>query len=263
MILAQVSDPHVALEEDGSDNAGARGLAEAVQRITAMAPAPECVLLTGDLTDHGRPEEYARLRALLAPLAVAVHPLVGNHDDRDALRSAFSDHPQVAATTGFVQYAVDAAGLRVIACDTQSPGEDRGVLCAQRLAWLARELDRAGDLPVLLALHHPPFATGIDGMDAIGLTGAGELGVLLEAYAGPCAVVCGHAHRTIVATAGGRSAFLAPSTSLAIALDLRAGVPFRLVHEPPGFALHLHRGGGELVSHMQPLGDFGASFEQS
>ena len=49
------------------------------------------MLLTGDLTETGDPRAYARLRELLAPLAMDVHPIPGNHDDRDALREAFAD----------------------------------------------------------------------------------------------------------------------------------------------------------------------------
>ena len=63
--------------------------------LVALDPQPDAVLLTGDLTDDGDPRSYARVRELLAPLAVPVHPIPGNHDDRDALREAFADHPGV------------------------------------------------------------------------------------------------------------------------------------------------------------------------
>lgn len=260
MILAQVSDPHVGVDPaTGGDNLGARGLALAVERLVAMDPAPACVLLTGDLADGGEPEQYVRLRELLAPLPMPVHPIPGNHDDRDALRAAFADHPLVAATDSYVQYAVELDGLRVLLCDTTIAGELGGVLDGPRLSWLATELEAAADTPVVVAMHHPPFDTGIAAMDAIGLQGASDLAALLARHPGVRLVVCAHAHRAVMATAGGRPVFLCPSTSVAIALDLRPGVPGTLVREPPAFALHLHRNGA-IVSHVQPLGDFGEPF---
>ena len=41
--------------------------------------------------DLGRPEEYAWLRELLAPLSLPLVVVPGNHDDRDAMRAAFAD----------------------------------------------------------------------------------------------------------------------------------------------------------------------------
>jgi 3',5'-cyclic AMP phosphodiesterase CpdA len=86
-LLAQLSDPHVFAAT--GDPAAADALAAAVRDVRALRPAPDAVLLSGDLAADGRPEEYARVRELVAPLAMAVHALPGNHDDRAALRAAF------------------------------------------------------------------------------------------------------------------------------------------------------------------------------
>lgn len=43
-------------------------LAQAVAHINALDPTPDAVIASGDLTDHGRAEEYALLRELLADL---------------------------------------------------------------------------------------------------------------------------------------------------------------------------------------------------
>ena len=222
---------------------------------------PECVLLTGDLVAEGLPEEYARLREMLAPLPMPVHPIPGNHDSREALREAFSDHPLVAATAGdaFVQYVVELDGLRVVMCDTKTESAG-GSFDGPRLTWLDSVLSGAGGDPVLVAMHHPPFETGIAAMDAIGLDGTDDLAAVLARHPSVALVVCAHVHRTGMATCGGVPVFLCPSTSVAIALDLRPGAPGRLIREPPGFALHVVRGGGEIVTHVQPLGDFGEPF---
>ena len=64
-MLVQLSDPHVvapgALLEGAIDTAAL--LAQAVATAAALGPA--AVVLTGDLTERGRAEEYAQLRTLL------------------------------------------------------------------------------------------------------------------------------------------------------------------------------------------------------
>ena len=104
-LLAQISDPHVAAAD--GDPAAADGLAGAVRDVGALRPAPAAVLLSGDVAADGRASEYARVRELLAPLAVPVHALPGNHDDRAGLRAAFgvrrtsrSATPSSAASCG-------------------------------------------------------------------------------------------------------------------------------------------------------------------
>ena len=94
MLIAQVTDPHIKaagrLAYRTVDSA--QKLRDCVAHLNALDPRPDIVLLTGDLVDLGRPEEYAVLREILAPLAAPVYVIPGNHDERGALRAAFSDH---------------------------------------------------------------------------------------------------------------------------------------------------------------------------
>ena len=106
------------------------------------------------------------MRELLAPLAMPVHPLMGNHDDREALRAAFSDHPGVAAAGEFVQYTAQCGPVTVIVCDTHVPElGTAGGSGPERLGWIEAELERAAGSPTVLALHHPPILTGIHEFD--------------------------------------------------------------------------------------------------
>ena len=56
---------------------------------------------------------------------------------------------------------VDAGALRLLALDTHVPGKPYGLICEERRGWLARELAAAMDRPVMVFMHHPPFATGM------------------------------------------------------------------------------------------------------
>ena len=180
-LLLQLSDLHI--REPGRLAYGridtAPFLARAVQNILELPQQPDAIVITGDLTDFGRPQEYAHLRALLAPLPMPVYLLPGNHDDRAQLRAAFADHTYLG-DDGFVQYSVPVGPIQLIALDTVVPGASGGSLCSERLDWLQAELAHHRGRPVVIAMHHPPFQTLIGHMDEIGLDhGSAALGALV------------------------------------------------------------------------------------
>ncbi|MHA7398383.1 phosphodiesterase [Burkholderia pseudomallei] len=252
MLLAHISDLHIkrpgALAYRRVDTAA--HLARCVARLNALEPRPDAVLVTGDLTDFGDDDEYAHLKALLAPLAMPYYLLVGNHDDRAALRRAFPARVELQSGE-FVQYALDLGPLRVIALDSQIPGASGGTLCDARLAWLADQLDAARDRPVIVALHHPPFACGIGHMDAMRLApdAASRRDALLRRHPNVERVLCGHVHRTMFARFGGTIASAVPAPAHQVTFDLRDGGPSSFSMEPPAFAVHRHAPGAGLASH--------------
>ena len=155
-VLAQISDPHLRIGR--GDRGSAEALTAAVGAVAALHPAPEAVLLSGDLTDHATDSEYERVRELLAPLSMPVHVLAGNHDDADGLRAHFGA-PGAAGEP--LQYSARIGSLRLIACDTTLPGRIDGALGPQRLAWLEAELAADRETPTVVAMHHPPVLTGL------------------------------------------------------------------------------------------------------
>lgn len=264
-VLVQLSDTHVVAPGRllmGRVDTPAF-LRQAVQSVLRLQPAATAVLVTGDLVDRGSVEEYRYLRELLAPLTCPVWLMPGNHDAAAALRAAFPDHgylqpdPHDAALAPFVLYAQALDGLRVVALDTVVPGAPHGALCEARLRWLERTLAQAPDVPTVLAMHHPPFVTGIAHMDEMGLRqGADELAALLRRHPQVQRVICGHLHRAIVQGFGGTVVMTVPSTAHQIALDLRADGPAAWLMEPPGFGVHTLRN-GRLVSHVAASGEYG------
>lgn len=260
MIIAQISDTHILekgqIFKDRVDTAGC--LARAVHHLSGMTPPPDVVLGTGDLVEGGRPEEYRHLHELLAPLPMPVYLIPGNHDDREALVSEFSDHGYLPRP-GSIQYVVEGYPVRLVALDTLIPGQGGGLLGAERLAWLESRLAEAPERPTVIFMHHPPFLTGIRRMDAHGLADAEAAGKVVRRHPQVERVLCGHLHRPIHVRWAGTVASTAPSTAHQIWLDLRedgalGALGFTL--EPPACQIHVWRPGTGLISHTSYIGDW-------
>lgn len=254
MILCQISDPHIkrkgALAYGRVDTAAY--LTRCIDRIRALRPLPDVVVITGDLVDRGDDEEYAHLRELLTALPISHYLMVGNHDNRQALREVFHDHAYLGSGTDFVQYTADLGPCRLIALDTQDPPHSGGSLCEARLEWLEEQMRFAGEQPVILAMHHPPFATGIAHMDAIGIpaTERARLAAVVARHPNIERIVCGHLHRPIQHRFAGTLASTCPSPAHQVAFDIRPDAPSAYRLEPPAFQIHAWLPGEGLVSHL-------------
>ncbi len=263
MIVAQITDTHIS-QPDGEPEQRFRTsahLGRAVAHLNALTPAPDVVIVTGDLVDAGSPEEYRRLRALLAPLAAPVYLIPGNHDEREALRAAFADGGYFPSE-GFLQYTVEDWPLRLVALDTYLPGQVGGLLCEERVAWLAARLEEQPERPTLILLHHPPLASGVRRMDAWGLENAEALGAVVARHPQIERIVCGHLHRPITWRWHGTVVSTCPATAHQIALDLNpAAEQIDLVMEPPCCQLHVWTPELGLVTHTSYIGQFPAEPE--
>jgi 3',5'-cyclic-AMP phosphodiesterase len=248
-VLAQLSDMHLKAGADG--DAPAAALEAAIERVLALDRPPDAVILSGDLVDGGGEDEYARVRDLLAALPMPRHVLVGNHDDRARLSATLG----VPMSDGLVQYVDDLGPLRLVCCDTITPGTDAGEYGPERVAWLRAALEADRETPTIVAMHHPPLPIGISGLDAIGLPleDRRAIGALLAEHPQIRRVICGHVHRTVAGEVGGRPVTTCPSTYLQARLDLRLDGEIELRTETPGFLIHAWIG-DQLLSHVQPLG---------
>jgi 3',5'-cyclic AMP phosphodiesterase CpdA len=257
-LLAQVTDSHI--REPGQLAYGrldtAPYLSAALGTLMRMPQKPDAVILTGDLTDFGRPGEYAHLAKLLASLNMPFYLMPGNHDDRDHLRDGFPNHGYLG-TGEFIQFSIKVRDIRIVAIDTTEPGLSSGRLCAARLDWLRAELAADPATPTVVAMHHPPFKTLIGHMDEIGLLeGGGELESIIAAHPNVKRVICGHLHRTIYTGFAGIVASTAPSPAHQVCLDFRSGADSAWNLEPPGFHLHVWNSAGALLTHAIPIGQF-------
>jgi 3',5'-cyclic AMP phosphodiesterase CpdA len=230
-------------------------LSNAVRHLNALDPRPDLVLLSGDLVDSGTAAEYQTLRDLLAPLEIPVRAIPGNHDDRERFRAAFAPDGYVPAA-GPINYVCDVGALRVVALDVTVPGLHHGQFDETAAAWLAAVLDGQRERMTLLMMHQPPFAIGVRYLDDYLCRGGEELARLLQRHPQVERVLCGHVHRHMQLRFGGTLLCTAPSTTTAIALDLRPDAEPQSNVEPPGFLLHHWRPDVGLLTHWLPIGTF-------
>lgn len=247
MRIVQLSDLH--LTSDGSLLYGRvntwAAFAAAVIRVQALAPKADFLLLTGDLANDGDLPTYRRLADRLRALGIPYAVMPGNHDRRGAMREGF---PAQAWNAGeLCCQSVDLGGGRLMLLDTLVPGEEWGEVSSAQLAWLEAI---SGGRPALLAMHHPPFAIGISGMDAIRCREEERLATWLQGRPEVAAVLCGHVHRFVATSFAGRPALTAPSPVHQIAI---ADGPLAWTEEPGGFLLHEWDPGAPLVTHYVPI----------
>ena len=250
MLIAHLSDFHIRPR-----GALAYGVSEtnlfaehAIHALLRLAPRPDCVIVSGDLTDCGLAEEYEILASLFARLPMPVFAVPGNHDRREPFRAAFAPGGYLPPD-GYLNFAIDRGEVRIIGLDSLVAGESHGALAPDTLRFLAHALAERPDATTLVMLHHPPFETGIGHMDQVGLReGVAELEVILHAHPQVARVLCGHVHRSIQTMVGGRLCQIAPSVAHQVTLDLRTEAPSCFVLEPPEFLIHRVEG-GRVVTH--------------
>ena len=254
MLIAQLSDPHFmpGVRLFGRlDTAGY--LERAVDHLNGLGP--DVVLITGDLTNDGDAEAYAAFAAIVAGLRAPFFVLTGNHDDRELMRAWFAEHGYLP-DSGPLCYAIDQFAVRLIALDTLVAGKPWGQLGPEQLAWLDAQLGEVRDKPTIVALHHPPFRTGIGHMDRSMLRDADALAAVIGRHPQVERVLCGHVHRAIESRFAGTLAQSAPSCAHQAELVL-GEAPATWICEPPAVLLHWWSPEGGLVSHKSMIGDYG------
>jgi 3',5'-cyclic-AMP phosphodiesterase len=108
---------------------------------------PDVVVVKGDLTSSGRPEEFAAFHRAYGRFGDRLHVIRGNHDSYDGARDYAGDA------------VVDGPGFRLALLDTARAGRPNGSLDADQLDWLDTVAAEAGT-PVLVMGHHHPWLGG-------------------------------------------------------------------------------------------------------
>ncbi len=211
MLLAQLSDLHICTPDSmlGQFLDPLERLHSAIDTLNGLDRQLDALVITGDLVDTGSSEEYRLLRDELDRCRFDWYVLAGNHDLADGFASAFGDRAELSSGPPF-RWVTDHHPLRLIGLDTTVADRHDGELDTEQLEWLSATLAAEPEHPTVVAMHHPPFTTGIWWMEYTGLHSAADLERIIRANPQVVRVVSGHVHRdasttwgtTVVSSAG-------------------------------------------------------------
>lgn len=250
-LIAQITDLHIDDRSAGVNPLKGdtrERLSRTVGYLNQFVPRPSVVLITGDLTDFASPEEYAAARSILDRLEMPSFVIPGNHDRREVLRDAFSDHDYLPGE-GFLHYVVEHYPLRLIGLDTVVPGQEGGALCDDRLMWLEERLHENERKPTLIFMHHPPYLTGMPQLDKVNCRGGGRMAEIVARHRNVEGIACGHLHRSTSVRFGGTAAVTVPSVAPELSLLFAGFERPDYRPSPPQLGFHFWSSSG-LTTHI-------------
>lgn len=235
MIVAQISDTHIALDTDDAEKR-IDDFARTIADINALDTAPDVIVHTGDVVHNGLTEEYERAAAILARASAPAYVLAGNKDDRGNLRAAFAGQGYLAADAAYIQYAVEGFPVRLVMVDTVSTLSNKGDFCQDRERHLGALLAEDASRPIAVFAHHPPYPVheAPEALHYLSEEPEARLRGVLSRSANVAAIFCGHVHRTSAGAVGTIPASAMP----AIATTLRKGDYPDAMKSRPVYQLH-------------------------
>jgi Icc protein len=245
MLIGQLSDIHLK-----ENNAPAYRVADTESRLIKTGDyilrnnfEPDLFIITGDISDDGSLDSYARLKSFLEKINVPSFVIPGNHDHKENMIRVFADHSYfnnavIDDGQKYLCYAIEKFSLRLIGLDTAIPGRHGGGLVPECLKWLESTLSEKPDDPTFLFMHHPPFASGIGHMDKEPFINRDKLAYIIRQNPQVVRLTCGHIHRSMTVEFGGKPAVVSPGIGMQIPVDLSPDAPSNFILEPPGVLFH-------------------------
>lgn len=205
--VVQLSDCHLFKNPDGKllGLNTEQSLARVIDLIEAEQPALELILATGDLSQDGTGESYARFHQHMARFACPVYWLPGNHDLTDIM----SNH-QVAERMS--PCVIDRNGWHIIMLDSTIRGKVPGNFTDTELAFLDGALQSARDRHVMIALHHQPVPVGSAWLDQQIVGNAAAFFNVVDRHSHVKAIIWGHVHQIFETERKGVKLMSMPST---------------------------------------------------
>ena len=180
MLIAQLSDVHV-----GGGRYRQELLRTAIEEISAAGP--DLVVVAGDLTDDGYPDQYPLARDELARIACErVVCVPGNHDARNVGYLRFED------PFGARDSRLRLGEAAIVAVDSSKPDLDEGEIGREHYGWIEEGFAGEADLRVFVCHHHLMPIPGT-GRERNQVLDAGDVLSLLR-QCGVDLVLAGHRH---------------------------------------------------------------------
>lgn len=233
--ILQITDTHLMAEPGGcllNVDADA-SLAAVVALASSKLPAPDVVLVTGDISGDASSNAYHRLATALKPLTAPSFWLPGNHDGCDSA-DINPEH--------FTRYLLSPHWL-IVMLNSQVNDEVGGYLAAPELDALARAVDTANATGrhLLAALHHPLWPLGCEWLDPQRVANAAAFATEIQRCRQQTIVISGHVHQASDQLRDGVRYLTTPSTCVQFA---PGAVDFKVDDIGPGYRwLTLHPDG--------------------
>ncbi len=258
--VGQLSDTHFVepgFDPEGTHSYDTSDAFDAVLADLRKRADLDTIVVTGDIADHGRPEQYAIAASAFARLPVPVVVCPGNHDFDDTLRHDFDaaemGMPRVTNHGSWTFVYVDSNAGRMVADGTgrfvDPPGDERlhanGALGERESAWLRDVVTDATGEHVFVWLHHPPDSNVPLAADA-GYTA--EWSSLIVDLTSVRGFGAGHTHVPSTYEFAGRPVFVSPS--LKNNFDLEANTWL-----PPGYRTYEFHPDGTVISDLHLVDD--------
>lgn len=158
--FVQISDSHIGFHQPANPNVSAT-LQEAVDAINALAVQPRFVVHTGDITHLSTPQQFDDAKHILTSLRAPLFTLPGEHDfignDPKGYFGAFGGAAMQNSARGW--YSWDQDGIHYVALVNVFNFEKMGLLGADELSWLQKDLaPLKNDRPLVVFTHVPLYA---------------------------------------------------------------------------------------------------------
>ena len=146
MLIAQLSDVHV-----GGARYREELLRTAIEEINAAGP--DLVVIAGDLTDDGYPDQYPVAEKELAAIAAEhIVRVPGNHDARNVGYLLYED--TFGARDSRLRFECAGLDVALIGVDSSKPDIDEGEIGREHYGWIEEGFTDDTDLRVFVCHHH-------------------------------------------------------------------------------------------------------------
>lgn len=259
--IAQLSDTHFLADSDDAEGGFAYDTSAAFDAVCdhlKQQAAPDLVVVTGDVADHGTPAQYRRAATAFAQLELPVNVCPGNHDQDMAFATGMA-RPTIGTSRVmeigawcfvFVDsnagvMVPDERGRRVDPATYEDRLHANGALGPNESSWVRDVCSTTEAEHVFVWLHHPPEApvglTRDDNYAAEWRELAAQLPTL-RGFGG------GHTHIPDDYRFDGHPVFVCPS--LKNNFDLTASTLL-----PPGYRTYEFGNDGSVTSSVQLVDD--------
>ncbi|RMD99136.1 MAG: hypothetical protein D6814_06120 [Calditrichaeota bacterium] len=177
---------HLSDMQFGSFGEYEKGMAYFVQQIknNAYFPAPDFILVTGDIADHGKPEEYQFYKKMMDQIGLPYYTIPGNHYDGDfhGIHQAYLDIIGRDKMNYYFQYK----GFRFIMLARYNSLVD--------FNWV-EDLVASSPGPVFICDHYPLYPPRTAGKAQSYYMPSPEIEAMFKKYPGKIiAFLSGHSH---------------------------------------------------------------------